>query len=127
VFAYLVVCRCDMVDNDEDCGRSRRPVAEDQGWSSTGRVLGGLVIRRSGDAVFCTIHTEMRSMSFLIESQNQGQQVSWLSLKTKSDGFLRFDLKTGGDGFLRSGLKTGGDGFSWFGLKTGGSCFPVWA
>jgi hypothetical protein len=29
-----------MVGNDEDHGRSRRPGAEDQGWSSTGRVLG---------------------------------------------------------------------------------------
>jgi hypothetical protein len=36
---------------DEDCSRSRRPGAEDQGWSSTGQVLGGRMIGRSGDAV----------------------------------------------------------------------------
>jgi hypothetical protein len=33
--------RCGMVGIDEDRGKSRRPSAEDQGWSSTGRVLDG--------------------------------------------------------------------------------------
>ena len=42
--------RCDMAGSDEDRGRSRRPGAEDRGWSSTGRVLGGRAIGRSGDA-----------------------------------------------------------------------------
>jgi hypothetical protein len=42
---------CDMADSDEYCGRSRRPGAEDQGWSSTGQVLDGRAIRRSGDAM----------------------------------------------------------------------------
>jgi hypothetical protein len=43
--------RCDMAGSDEDHGRSRRPGAEDRGWSSTGRVLSGRTIGRSGDAV----------------------------------------------------------------------------
>jgi hypothetical protein len=30
-----------MADNDDDRGRSRRSSAEDRGWSSTGRILGG--------------------------------------------------------------------------------------
>jgi hypothetical protein len=47
--------RCDMVSSDEDHGRSRRPSAEDRGWSSTGRVLGGRMIERSGDAM-CGLH-----------------------------------------------------------------------
>jgi hypothetical protein len=47
--------RCDMAGSDEDCDRSRRPGAEDRGWSSTGRVLGGRTIERSGDAV-CGLH-----------------------------------------------------------------------
>jgi hypothetical protein len=47
--------RCGMVGNDEDHGRSRRPGAEDRGWSDTGRVLGGRMIGRSGDAV-CGLH-----------------------------------------------------------------------
>jgi hypothetical protein len=44
-----------MVGSDEDHGRSRRPGAEDRGWSRTGRVLGGRTIERSGDAV-CDLH-----------------------------------------------------------------------
>jgi hypothetical protein len=47
--------RCDMTDSDEDHGRSTRLGAEDRGWSSTGRVLGGRAIGRSGDAV-CGLH-----------------------------------------------------------------------
>jgi hypothetical protein len=51
--------RCDMAGSDEDRGRSRRSVAEDRGWSSTGWVLGGWVIERSGDTV-CGLHHAQR-------------------------------------------------------------------
>jgi hypothetical protein len=44
-----------MVGSDENRGRSRRLGAEDQGWSSTGRVLGGWTIERPGDAM-CGLH-----------------------------------------------------------------------
>jgi hypothetical protein len=44
-----------MTSSDEDRGRSRRLDAEDQGWSSTGRVLGSRTIERSGD-VMCDLH-----------------------------------------------------------------------
>jgi hypothetical protein len=47
--------RCNMAGSDEDHGRSRRPGAEDRGWSSTGRVLGGRMIEWSGDAV-CSLY-----------------------------------------------------------------------
>jgi hypothetical protein len=47
--------RCDITGSDEDRGRSRRPGAEDRGWSSIGRILGGQMIERSGDAV-CGLH-----------------------------------------------------------------------
>jgi hypothetical protein len=40
-----------MAGSDEDRGRSRRLGAEDQGWSSTGRVLDGQTIERSNDVV----------------------------------------------------------------------------
>jgi hypothetical protein len=40
-----------MVDSNEDRDRSRRHSAKDRGWLSTGRVLGGRTIERSGDAV----------------------------------------------------------------------------
>jgi hypothetical protein len=43
--------RCDMVDSNEDRGRIRRLSAEDRGWSSTGQVLSGWMIERSGNAV----------------------------------------------------------------------------
>jgi hypothetical protein len=47
--------RCDIVGSDEDRGRSGRPGVEDRGWSSTGRVLGGRAIERSGDTM-CGLH-----------------------------------------------------------------------
>jgi hypothetical protein len=40
-----------MAGSGKDRGRSRGLGAEDRGWSSTGRVLGGWTIERSGDAV----------------------------------------------------------------------------
>jgi hypothetical protein len=61
---YPIICLCrescllvlwcvgdirDVAGSDEDRSRSRRPGAEDRGWSSTSRVLGG--IRRSSDSV----------------------------------------------------------------------------
>jgi hypothetical protein len=36
----------------------------------------------------CTMHMETRSAGFLVEPQNHGLQVSWLSLKIKVYGFL---------------------------------------
>jgi hypothetical protein len=53
--SWCVGDRCDMVDSDEDRDRSRRHGVEDRGWSRTGRVLGGWMIRRLGDAV-CSVH-----------------------------------------------------------------------
>jgi hypothetical protein len=45
----------DMVGSNEDLSKSRRLDAEDWRWSSTGQVLGGRTIRRSGDTV-CGLH-----------------------------------------------------------------------
>jgi hypothetical protein len=44
-----------MTDSDEDRGRGRRLHAQDRGWSSMGRVLGGQTIERSSDTV-CGLH-----------------------------------------------------------------------
>jgi hypothetical protein len=44
-----------MAGSDENHDRSRRPGAKDRGWSSTGRVLDGRAIGRSGDTV-CGLH-----------------------------------------------------------------------
>jgi hypothetical protein len=84
-----------MAGSDEDHGRSRRPGVEDQVWSSTGRVLSGQTVERSGDAV-CGLY----------RTQGDEEQVFWLSIKTKVDGFSRFGLKIGGLRFLNLGLKT---------------------
>jgi hypothetical protein len=45
-----------MAGSNEDHDRSRRPGADDPGWSSTGRILGGRMIRRSGDTL-CGLHS----------------------------------------------------------------------
>jgi hypothetical protein len=49
--SWCVGDRCDMVGSDKDLRRSRRPNAEDRVWSSTGRVLAGRTIERTGDIV----------------------------------------------------------------------------
>jgi hypothetical protein len=60
-----------MASSNKNRGRSRRLGAEDQGRSSTSRVLGGQTIERSGDAV-CGLH------------RAQGDEERWfLSLATK--------------------------------------------
>jgi hypothetical protein len=65
--------RCDIAGNNDDRGRSRRLDVDDWGLSSTGRILGGRTIGRSGDVV-CGLHRaqETRSASFLVWPQNQG-------------------------------------------------------
>jgi hypothetical protein len=55
VVSWCAGGRCGMVGNDENCGKSRRPSAEDRGWSSTGRILSDRVIERSGNLV-CGLH-----------------------------------------------------------------------
>jgi hypothetical protein len=89
-----------MTCSDENHGRSRRPGAEDRGWShrsgtqwSSDREVGWHHVR----SVSCTWRL--------------GARVSWLSLKTKVNGLLVVWPQNHRDGFLRFGLKIGGDGF----------------
>jgi hypothetical protein len=81
--------RRDMACSDKDRGRSRRPGAEDRGWShrSGTRWPGGREVgwRRA----VCTGHVETRSASFLVEPQNQG-----------GGGFPDLGLKTGSSGLV---------------------------
>jgi hypothetical protein len=97
--------RCDMADSNEDRGRSRRPSAEDRGWSSTGRVLDGRTIERSGDA-----------MSGLYRAQGD-EECAFLGLvsKPRSTVCQWFGLKTFGTVSL--GLAS----------KSVASGFPIWA
>jgi hypothetical protein len=111
--SWCVDDRCDMAGSDKDWDRSRRHGAEDQGWSSTCRVLSGWMIGRSGDTVCSLYHPQWdeergflgwaskpRLADFLVEPQNQGRGVSWLSFKIKVGGFLGLDIKTGSCGLV---------------------------
>jgi hypothetical protein len=51
LISWCVGDMCDMAGSDEAHARSRRRDAEDRKWSTTGRVLSGRMIRRSGDDV----------------------------------------------------------------------------
>jgi hypothetical protein len=53
--SWCVVDRCGIAGSDKDHGRTRRPDAENRGWSSIVQVLGGRAIRRLGDVV-CGLH-----------------------------------------------------------------------
>jgi hypothetical protein len=78
--------RCDMVGNNEDHGRSRRPGVEDRGWSDTGRVLSGRVIGRSGDDV-CSLHRAW---------EDEEHEFLDSTLKPRSTVYQKFGLKTPG-------------------------------
>jgi hypothetical protein len=101
--------RCDMADSDKDCGRSRKPGAHDQGWSSIGRVLGGWTIGRSGDAV-CSLRCA------------QGDEecgFPGLGLRTGSFNLVIWALKSPRR-FLGLGLKTKRATVCWLHHKTDG-------
>jgi hypothetical protein len=98
--------RCGMVASDKNHGRSRRPGAEDRGWSSTGRVLGVQTIKgRITPCAVCTMHKETRSASFLVEPPNQGRRFFDLGLKTGSSSLVIWASKSPLQ-FLGLGLKT---------------------
>jgi hypothetical protein len=73
-----------MVGSDEDHGRTRRPDAEDRGWSGTSRVLGGRTIERLDDTV-CGLHyargdEEREFLGFA--SKPRSAVCQWLSSKS---------------------------------------------
>jgi hypothetical protein len=123
------VCTC----SNEDRGRSRRPGAEDRGWSHRSGT------RWSGDqevgwhdvwSAPCTWRRGAQISRLSLKTKVDGLSVVWPQnhwdgflqsvLKTGGDGFLQFSLKTGGDGFLVEPQNQGGGGFPGLGLKTGG-------
>jgi hypothetical protein len=67
--------RCGMACNNEDCGRSKRPGAEDRRWSHR------LNTRWSGDREVGWHRVRSAPCTWRREAR-----VSWLSLKTKVDG-----------------------------------------
>jgi hypothetical protein len=81
--------RCDIVGSDEDRGRSRKPGAEDWGWSCTSQVLGGRTIERSDDAV-CGLYRAQGDdeRGFPGLASNPRLTVcQWFGLKTTRAGF----------------------------------------
>jgi hypothetical protein len=74
--------RCSMACSDEDRGRSRRPDAEDRGWSHRlgTRWLGG---REVG----------WRRVRSALDTWRLGARVSWLSLKTTRTVFASLTSK----------------------------------
>jgi hypothetical protein len=85
----------DMTGSDEDHGTSRRPGADEWGWSSTGRILDGQTIKRSGDAMcglYRTQGDEERGFLGLALKPRltvcQWVEFSGLGLKTGSSGLV---------------------------------------
>jgi hypothetical protein len=87
--SWLLVSRCvgdmcDMANSDEDLRRSRRSSARDWAWSSTGWVIGGRTIGRSGDTM-CGLHRtqEDEESGFLgLASKPRSMICQWFGLKT---------------------------------------------
>jgi hypothetical protein len=69
--------RCGMACSDEGHGRSRRPGAEDRGWS-----------HRSGTRWPGDREVRWRRVRSALSIWRRGARVSWLSLKTKGDVML---------------------------------------
>jgi hypothetical protein len=67
--------RCGMACSDDDHGRSRRPDAEDRGWS-----------HRSGTRWPGDREVGWRRVQSSPCTGRRGVQISWLSVKTKDDG-----------------------------------------
>jgi hypothetical protein len=85
-----------MVGSDEDRDRSRRPGAEDRGWSNTCWVLGGRTIERSDDAV-CSLHHIQGDgeRGFLgLASKLRSMVSPSLALKTDSYGLVIWASKS---------------------------------
>jgi hypothetical protein len=78
-----------MAGSDEDHDRSRRPGAEDRGWSSTGQILGGRTIKMLGDAMY-GLHRAQgdEECGFLTLASKSRSAVSLgLALKPVASGF----------------------------------------
>jgi hypothetical protein len=88
--------RCDMASGDEVRDRSMRPHVEDRGWSSTGRILGGRMVERSGDAVCGLYHAQEDKEHEFLGLASKPRSVVWP--QNHWVGFLGLGLKTGSYG-----------------------------
>jgi hypothetical protein len=97
-----------MVCSDEDRGRSRRPSAEDRGWS-----------HRSGTQWPGDREIGWHRVRSAPCTWRRGARISWLSLKTNVDGLSAVWPQNHWDGFsLVWASKPMATVCEWFGLKT---------
>jgi hypothetical protein len=134
--SWCVGDRCNMASSDEDLGRSRRPGAEDRGWSSTSRVLGGWTIERSGDTM-CGRHraqrneehrflgwaSKPRSAGFSVWASKSAATVWWFESQNHRDGFLFWASKPSGLWFVSYATKSMGGGWHGTRVKDLVACF----
>jgi hypothetical protein len=117
--SWCVCGEYDMAGSDEDRGRSRRLGVKDRGWSGISRVLDGLTIGRSSDAVCDPHHThggdEKRGFPSLASKEWQPfvsglaskplRRFLGLVLKIKVDGLVIWASKPSGTRFVGLRLK----------------------
>jgi hypothetical protein len=97
-----------MACSDEDHGRSRRPGAENRGWS-----------HRSGTRWLGDREVGWHRVRSALCTWRRGARVSWLSLKTKVDGLSVVWTQNHTDGFSSVwASKLMAMVCEWFGLKT---------
>jgi hypothetical protein len=101
--------------SDEDRGRSRRLGVEDKGWSSTGRVLGGRMIERSGDAVCGLHHAQGDDKCGFLGSASKPWSTVSLGLASKPVATV-----------LVVWPQNHSHGFPGLGLKIGSSSLVIW-
>jgi hypothetical protein len=114
LISWCVGDMCDMAGSDEDHGRSRRPGAEDRGWSHR-TILGGRTIERSNDAV-CSVNRAW--------GDEECRFLGWAS-KPRVTVYQWFNFKTTGSGFLVWASKPIATVW-WFGHQNNRDSFFVW-
>jgi hypothetical protein len=113
--------RCGMVGSAKDWGRCRGLCAEDREWPSTGRVLSGQAIERSGDAVcglhhaqgdeereFLSLASKTRYAGFLDWDSTLVAAVWWFGPQNHRDGFFVCASKASGLWFVGCATQTDG-------------------
>jgi hypothetical protein len=90
-----------MAGRDEDSGRSRRSGAEYRGWSSTGRIVSGQIIERSGDIVCGLHHTrgDKEPMFLDLASKPRSTVCQWFGIKITGSVSPGLALKSVASGF----------------------------
>jgi hypothetical protein len=85
-----------MAGSDKDHGKSRRPDAEDRGWSTAGRILGGRTIERSVDTVYGLYRAHGDGEREFLSCASKPRLIvcQWFDFKTTKTGFLVWASKS---------------------------------